>query len=1255
MSQAIVLIGTLLATLVIWRLVETWRRPPFPPGPKGRYPFMGMTFDMPSKRPWETFGEWAKQYGPIMYFRTGLQHVIVISDAKVYRELIGMRASIYSDRPPSEVGDLISGGRRSVLMPYGTRWRMVRRIFTNVLTAKKCDGYVPFQELESLATIHNMLHEPKGYAHELHRYALSVARTVAFGKRVPTSSSQFATEIREVMENFSKAMTPGKYLFEAIPILRKLPRFAQPWLRELEKFKNLELSFALKCYRDAVRQAELHPNRPCMAREVKAEMEKAQEEDEVQASSTCMEILGAGSETTASALHFTILALATHPEVVEKAHQELDRIIGQDRFPTWADEPNLPYIRAIIKETQRWRSISPMSFPHYTSKDDVYNGYYIPKNCVVRVNHWMMYSNDERYSNPEKFDPERFINHTQSAAASANAVDASGRDHFSYGGGKRICPGIHLAERSLFMMTSRMLQTFKFGRPLDPKSGTPRELTVEDIGVSTSLIMTPGSDFDVSFEPRSEKINQLLEREWLEKVAHQGATCEYPNRRISPTPGDPSPELDDHPQADCFTPPADFSEGAASLDGQQEAAQGPSPSSELFTSASSLPPSAFTSLNGEGGPYYPAPSGLEQNEDDLFFNFGGLSPDWIFSLFDPSSHLDTFSLPTDYQMLDEPVFPLAAQNSFPNAQEPSVKYSTRQGPHIDNWLLSTAETNCNQSLIIPQLGGDSDRSLQHGSHFQMAKVGELQRSQLLNSTQTILERPLWKAVSLANFPSKAKLDHCIDLFFIHFRPPISFIHRPTLNPTTISEVLLLSIVAIGARFSSMPGAIVFANSIAELNRRILLLMNEQDSSHRYSEDYLTTQLLQTTHGRGSGHRILFRHSRDLRLILTRQAREAGLFQEPKPRQNAPGDCSATTESRWMAWVATERQRRLGWAIYDLDATVGILHNDRPVFSIGDMALSLPDDDACWEAPTAHSWMALRPWQPSHENRIEFRKAARECFYPSLTENVQLSDDQHLHIITVTLCRFLWSMKELQVSPLMDAGPEDWPLVNHKRTLLKKLDQFLVCPEAAKANKDDAVLRRIVERSLIIHLCHLYGAGDLMDWLLPLLRAGGQHKEARARMSKWGVEDGVRLRQVAYHSAQILALSRSFPFNLPCESLYAFYAGGALWCATVLLGELEPGIDTEACNDGDESHQVTVLQLDAFHPSDGEDCRKVHHWLCEGGRARVGLFGVPRLGSKESQVQVLQEALRILQNMRIWELSKGFSEFIRKLITAESKS
>jgi hypothetical protein len=42
------------------RTVQVWNRLPLPPGPKGRYPLLGMTFDMPKQKPWEQFAEWAK-------------------------------------------------------------------------------------------------------------------------------------------------------------------------------------------------------------------------------------------------------------------------------------------------------------------------------------------------------------------------------------------------------------------------------------------------------------------------------------------------------------------------------------------------------------------------------------------------------------------------------------------------------------------------------------------------------------------------------------------------------------------------------------------------------------------------------------------------------------------------------------------------------------------------------------------------------------------------------------------------------------------------------------------------------------------------------------------------------------------------------------------------------------------------------------------------------------------------------------------
>ena len=60
-------------------------------------------------------------------------------------------------------------------------------------------------------------------------------------------------------------------------------------------------------------------------------------------------MIEAGSETTAQVLNNTIVGLLSNPEAVKKCHEELDRVIGDDRTPTFEDEPNLPYIRALVK------------------------------------------------------------------------------------------------------------------------------------------------------------------------------------------------------------------------------------------------------------------------------------------------------------------------------------------------------------------------------------------------------------------------------------------------------------------------------------------------------------------------------------------------------------------------------------------------------------------------------------------------------------------------------------------------------------------------------------------------------------------------------------------------------------------------------------------------------------------------------------------------------------------------------------------
>ncbi|KAF5351069.1 hypothetical protein D9756_008152 [Leucocoprinus leucothites] len=132
---------------------------------------------------------------------------------------------------------------------------------------------------------------------------------------------------------------------------------------------------------------------------------------------------------------FIIPGFASHPEIQERAHEELDRVVGADRLPTVDDEENLPYIRSIIKEVERLRNPLTLGTPHFSTEDFVYHGHLIPKNAVVVVNTYTIHHNPERYLDPEAFIPERYLNDKTSSSESVNIKDPMQRDHWSFGAG----------------------------------------------------------------------------------------------------------------------------------------------------------------------------------------------------------------------------------------------------------------------------------------------------------------------------------------------------------------------------------------------------------------------------------------------------------------------------------------------------------------------------------------------------------------------------------------------------------------------------------------------------------------------------------------------------------------------------------------------------------------------------------------------------------------------------------------------------
>lgn len=121
-------------------------------------------------------------------------------------------------------------------------------------------------------------------------------------------------------------------------------------------------------------------------------------------------LFGAGSDTSSSTLMSFMLAMTCFPRVAAKAQEELDRVVGRDRSPSWCDEQNLPYCKAIIKETLRWRPVAVMGgTPHASISDDHYNGHFIPKGTTIMGNLWAIHHNEKYFKDSHNFIPERYL------------------------------------------------------------------------------------------------------------------------------------------------------------------------------------------------------------------------------------------------------------------------------------------------------------------------------------------------------------------------------------------------------------------------------------------------------------------------------------------------------------------------------------------------------------------------------------------------------------------------------------------------------------------------------------------------------------------------------------------------------------------------------------------------------------------------------------------------------------------------------
>lgn len=139
--------------------------------------------------------------------------------------------------------------------------------------------------------------------------------------------------------------------------------------------------------------------------------------------------------------------MITHPAVQAKAQEEIDQVVGRNRLPIFDDRENLPYFEAVFKEAFRWHVLAPTALPHVCIKDDICEGYLIPKDAIIVPNVWWFAHDPAVYPNPEVFDPTRFL----------GPNPAPDPLTYAFGFGRRICPGKQFADLNIWLTMVRSL------------------------------------------------------------------------------------------------------------------------------------------------------------------------------------------------------------------------------------------------------------------------------------------------------------------------------------------------------------------------------------------------------------------------------------------------------------------------------------------------------------------------------------------------------------------------------------------------------------------------------------------------------------------------------------------------------------------------------------------------------------------------------------------------------------------------------
>ncbi|ROW00866.1 hypothetical protein VPNG_08251 [Cytospora leucostoma] len=499
--------------------ISTLRPQHFPPGPPV-VPGLGNLHQIPAQKPYLTFHTWAKTYGDLVGLKTGAGNLVVINNPDIVHELFEKRGAIYSNRPISHILTkhvwYEPEDKAIAILQYDEYYVRWRKAFQYILSNAGIKRILPLLEAEACNLCHSFLDDEVDYKNIVLSWSLAVPLAVTRGRRLDSMPPGFVKEFFQTQQDIIQFIIPGVApLVDFFPILRYLPGFLAKWKSEARRLRSVVTEDALENVHDGRKQYTRSLNDYDSSVRFEGLIAKILREQSLPRTTegsrmfTDLELgyigqaaIGAAVDTTVATFESLIYCFAAFPDVLRKAQEEVDRL-GGGRPPTGQMLGEMKYLRACISEVLRWRPTTPNALPHTLVRDDRFGDYVFPKGTTFIANIWAFHRNEDNYERPDLFNPERFIKSPHglrdddSLEAPENLNNGGRRGLYTFGFGRRQCPGEQFAYTTLMLAASKVIWAFDV---LPPPGGV-------DISIESGFIdgtVTEPTDPKVILKLRSE-------------------------------------------------------------------------------------------------------------------------------------------------------------------------------------------------------------------------------------------------------------------------------------------------------------------------------------------------------------------------------------------------------------------------------------------------------------------------------------------------------------------------------------------------------------------------------------------------------------------------------------------------------------------------------------------------------------------------------------------------------------------------------